>query len=50
VTDRCSTADLHATILHLLGLDAKKVIFSRHGRDERLIDVRESKLLAPLIA
>lgn len=48
--DRCRTADLHATMLHLLGLDYKKLAFRRHGRDERLTDVYEPKLLTPLLA
>jgi hypothetical protein len=48
--NRCSTADLHATILHLLGLDHKQVWFKRHGRQERLTDVFEPKLLTPLLA
>src|SRR5262249_43480912 len=30
VTDRCGTAELHATILHLLGLDHKRLTFTRH--------------------
>jgi uncharacterized protein (DUF1501 family) len=50
VVDRCSTADLHATMLHLLGIDAKKLIFQHHGRDERLIDVREANVLMSLLA
>jgi hypothetical protein len=49
VKDRCSTADLHATILHLLGLDYQRLTFPRHGREERLTDVYEPKLLRPLI-
>ncbi len=48
--DRCSVADLHATMLHLLGLDYKRLAFPRHGRDERLTDVYEPKLLQPLLA
>lgn len=31
--------DLHATILHLLGLDHKDLVFLRNGREERLTDV-----------
>jgi hypothetical protein len=31
--------DLHATILHLLGLDHKKLTFRHSGRDFRLTDV-----------
>jgi hypothetical protein len=48
--DRCSTADLHATMLHLLGLDFKKLHYNRHGREERLTDVFEAKVLKRLIA
>jgi hypothetical protein len=50
VVKRCSTADLHATVLRLLGLDHKKVIFNRHGREERLTDVFDAKVLEELIA
>ena len=49
VTDRCSVADLHGTILHLLGLDHKKLTYRRNGRDERITDGREAKLLDRLI-
>ncbi len=31
--------DLHATILHLLGMDHKKLTFRFSGRDMRLTDV-----------
>jgi hypothetical protein len=31
--------DLHATILHLMGLDHKRLTFLHSGRDERLTDV-----------
>jgi hypothetical protein len=31
--------DLHATILHLLGLDHEKLTFRYGGRDYRLTDV-----------
>jgi hypothetical protein len=37
--DRVHVNDLHATILHLLGLDHKKLTFRFHGRDFRLTDV-----------
>jgi len=32
--------DLHATILHQLGLDHEKLTFRHDGRDFRLTDVR----------
>ncbi len=50
VHDRCSTADLHATMLHLLGLDYRRLAYHRHGRDERLTDVYEPRLLRPLLS
>ena len=31
--------DLHATILHILGLNHERLTVKRHGRDERLTDV-----------
>jgi hypothetical protein len=49
VVDRCSTADLHRTILHQLGLDHQKLRFPRHGREERLTDVYEPRLLKQLL-
>ena len=32
--------DLHATMLHLLGLDHKKLVYRAQGRDYRLTDVK----------
>ena len=50
VENRVMVADLHATILHLLGLDHRKVTYSLHGREERLTDVYDAKVLMPLLA
>jgi uncharacterized protein (DUF1501 family) len=50
VTDPCSVADLHATILHVLGLDHKLLTYQLHGRGERLTDVRDARVLRPLLA
>jgi hypothetical protein len=50
VTDRCSVHDLHATMLHLLGFEHKKLTFYHNSRDERLTDVHEAKVLKPLLA
>ena len=36
--DRVHVHDLHATILHLLGLDHTQLTFLRNGREERLTD------------
>jgi hypothetical protein len=39
VEDRVEVHDLHATILHCLGLDHKRLTFRHQGRDFRLTDV-----------
>ncbi len=39
VENRASVHDLHATFLHLLGLDHKKLTYRHNGRDFRLTDV-----------
>jgi len=39
VIDRVSINDLHATILHLLGIDHKRLTYRYSGRDFRLTDV-----------
>jgi uncharacterized protein (DUF1501 family) len=39
VTDRVHIHDLHATILHLLGLDHERLTYRYAGRDFRLTDV-----------
>ena len=39
VENRVSVHDLHATVLHLLGLDHEKLTYRHSGRDFRLTDV-----------
>ena len=48
-TDRVHVHDLQATILHLLGLDHKKLTFRFQGRDFRLTDVH-GNVVAKLLA
>jgi hypothetical protein len=48
--DRTSVADLHATVLHLLGLDYQRLVFPHNGRDERLTDVYPAKPIMPLVS
>jgi hypothetical protein len=50
VENRVMVADLHATVLHLLGLDHRQVTYNVHGRDERLTDVYDAKVLKALLA
>jgi hypothetical protein len=39
VDNRMSVHDLHATILHLMGMNHEKLTFRYSGRDFRLTDV-----------
>ena len=39
VQDRCQVYDLHATMLHLMGMDHKQLTYRWGGRDMRLTDV-----------
>jgi hypothetical protein len=39
VTDRVSVHDLHATMLHLLGIDHERLTYFHNGRSYRLTDV-----------
>ncbi|MEO6811945.1 MAG: DUF1501 domain-containing protein [Isosphaeraceae bacterium] len=49
VEDKAHINDLHATILHLMGLDHKRLTVLHNGRDERLTDVG-GKVLTKLLA
>ena len=39
VKDRATVHDLHATMLHLLGVDHKRLTYFHNGRQHRLTDV-----------
>ncbi len=39
VTDRVHVHDIHATILHLMGMDHTRLTYFHQGRDDRLTDV-----------
>jgi hypothetical protein len=47
--DKVTVNDVHATILHLLGLDHKKLTYTYNGRRFRLTDVA-GELIKPVIA
>ena len=49
VEDRVHVHDLHATMLHLLGLDHLRLTFPRDGRDERLT-INGGKLIRGIMA
>ena len=50
VEKRCQTANVHATILKLLGLNHETLTWHHNGRDERLTDVYDAKILDELLA
>jgi hypothetical protein len=50
VTDIVTAADFHATLLHLLGLDFQRLTFHHDGRDERLTDIHQAKIVRPVLA
>ena len=47
--DPVSVYDLHATMLHLLGVDHRKLTFKYQGRHFRLTDVH-GEIVQPLLA
>lgn len=49
VADKAHVHDIHATILHLLGVDHTKLTFRFQGRDFRLTDVH-GEIIKPLLA
>ena len=49
IDDRAHVNDIHATILHLMGLDHKQLTFLHSGRDERLTDVAGRVLTGLLV-
>ncbi len=49
VTDRVSVHDIHATMLHLLGIDHERLTYFHNGRQYRLTDV-EGELLTSILA
>ena len=48
--DPVHVRELHATILHLLGLDHDRLTFRRNGLDERLTGVGECSVVKGILA
>ena len=49
VHNRVGVHDLHATILHLMGIDHKRLTYRFNGRDYRLTDVY-GNVIQPILA
>ncbi len=50
VEDRCHVSDLHATILHLMGFDHRRLTYFYNGLDQRLTGVQDRKIVWKAIA
>jgi hypothetical protein len=42
--------DFHETILHLFGLDSKRLTFKRNGTDQRLVENPEARVVTEILA
>ena len=49
VEDKVHVHDLHATILHLMGIDHRRLTYRYSGRDYRLTDV-SGEVVRPILA
>jgi hypothetical protein len=50
VDNRVSVHDFHATVLHLLGMNYRDLIFDRHGLKERLTDQFPARVVKELLS
>jgi hypothetical protein len=50
VKDRVGIQDWHATILHLLGMDHKKLVFKRNGLDEKITHTHSARVVEEILA
>lgn len=50
VEDRCHVSDLHATILHLMGFDHRRLSWFFNGLDQRLTGVQERTIVEKALA
>jgi hypothetical protein len=50
VKDPVSVHDLHATLLHLLGLDFERFTFPHQGLDQKLTGVEPASIIKPILA
>jgi hypothetical protein len=50
VTDVVAHTDYHATLLHLFGLDAKKLVYLRNGQEQTLTDGQPCRVVREVLA
>jgi uncharacterized protein (DUF1501 family) len=49
VENRVSVHDFHATILHLLGMNYRDLVYQRHGLNERLTDQFPARVVSEIL-
>lgn len=49
VTDVVNHSDYHATLLHLFGLDHKRVVYSRNGQELSLVDNQPCRIVREIL-
>lgn len=49
VADRCHVSDLHATILHLMGFDHRRLTYLYNGLDQRLTGVTDRQIMRKVL-
>ena len=50
VENRVSVHDFHATVVHLLGIDHEKLVYSHHGLSERLSGFEPARVIREILA
>jgi hypothetical protein len=48
--DKVSVHDFHATILHLMGMNHRDLVYKRHGLEERLTDQFPARVVSEILA
>ena len=49
VENRVSVHDFHATMLHLLGMNYRNLVYQRHGLNERLTDQFPASVISEIL-
>ena len=49
VKDVVTHHDFHATVLHLFGLDSKKLVYARNGQELSLVDNKPCRVVQEII-
>jgi hypothetical protein len=50
IEDRCHVSDLHATILHLMGVDHSRLSYLHQGLNQRLTGVEDRRVITKVLA